>query len=134
MNMHKVLYVLLLATSLLMTGCTTPRYPDGTIDVCKLTKLPKEAKKYETHAADLLEYPEKISDNYSGCQAVWLAGVEKVEKSHLLLMIKFDGGSIRRVDWFEPHEDKVMCEFDKNKSLFNGVPDKCLPYERWLRE
>lgn len=120
-----------------MTGCATPKAHDGKVDTCNLTKPPKEARKYETHAALLLGYPDKIPNNYTGCHATWLAesaminGVEQLMKSHLLLMLKLNGGKVSRVELHEPHEDTIVCEFNKNQELTLGSAEVCMPYSRW---
>lgn len=116
-----------------MVSCATPRNPDGSIDACKLTKPPKEAVKYETHAANLLEYPATIASSYNGCQFIWISDFYGVDKHHLLAKLKFKNGLLSHVESFEPKEEKLTCEFDKNKLLVKGSASDCLPYDRWLR-
>jgi predicted small secreted protein len=133
MNKNNTLWLVVLLVGFLLAGCATQKAAGGNVDVCKLTNPPKEAKKYEAHAADLLEYPEKIANDYTGCQAVWIANFYAQDKHHLLVMIQFNAGKIRHVDWYEPDQAKVVCEYDENKALLNGSAENCLPYERWFR-
>lgn len=133
MNKHKMLHVWLLIISLFMVSCAIQRNSDSTIDACNLTKPPKEAIKHETHAANLLEYPATIADCYNGCQIIWISDFYGLDKHHLLAKLKFKRGLLSRVESFEPKEEKVTCEFDKNKSLIKGSTSDCLPYDKWMR-
>ncbi len=131
MNKHQSLYVWLLAVTLAIVGCATPRNPDGTINACKLTEPPKESYIAAAgHVGRSFTYPDprKIPTNYSGCVKAWLGDYNPNSKSVLVLSVKFDGGLVSRIETFNPNKNTTIavCEFDKNESLLTGPSDDCL--------
>jgi len=133
MNKRYFLHAWLLIVSFLMTGCVTPRNPDGTIDACKLTKPPKEAHVAEAgHNWRWFSYPNpyEIPSNYTGCVKGWLGDYSSNPKHFLVLSIRFDSGLVSNVESYDSGGIIASCMFDKNEtiikeSLTDKTPKDC---------
>lgn len=142
MNKHQNLYAFLLITSFFMLSCATPRNPDGAIDVCALKNPPKDSKiERAGHIGKFLSYPASISESYSGCKKIWLTGYDyPATPFEVLGIIHFKNGFVWRVEAFDfdlnakrTSNEKIICEFNENKTLTSGPSKFCLPYETWKK-
>ena len=121
MHKYALLYVLLLIASFSVAGCATPHNSDAVIDVCKLTKPPKEAGvKDLPHMGKMYKYPEKLPVNYSGCKKIWI-------NNQLIFSIIINNGNVSSIEFFDPNGEKApeVCSYDNNRMLTKGSSSEC---------
>lgn len=108
-----------------LTGCSLPTSqndgePDPGAMTCELIAAPEGVRRIPSHGVDLLIFPAKIGESYTGCEVVWLEDGRKLATRY------FENGKLVWELGQEPKKKRgFFCRYSQDKLLKARSSNTC---------